>query len=197
MAEKLTSITDIVSEAVSPVIRTINDLNISLLGTSTTVLRIKMESADAFGGQIYDVFGDVDITLDTANSSTLKDVQCFIKYPGGNIELFGTKNEETLEVDTKAIDITDILPIEMLLRFLGEYTEEPVSLQRGDLIIDYKKDGYGNIIPLILQITRILGSFLGKNIVTMGAELSFYHGQIETDIQQKIDEYMEKISNVV
>jgi len=194
MAENLKSITDIVSEALAPVMRTVNDLNISLLGTSTTVLRISLTDPDGFTGQIYDVFGDSDVSLDSASNSTLKNVQCFIKYPGGAIEIFGEKSNN-LQVETSAIDITDILPIEMQLRFTGAYDEEPVELQIGDLVIDYKKDGHGNIIPLILQITRPKGIFFGKNMVNMAAELSFYHGQIEADIQAKINEFIQSVSN--
>src|SRR5512147_1035959 len=110
----ITSIADKLSPVLAPLKRKLFDLNISLYGTKTQVLRILTGKLNNWGAstETFEQF-----VIDNA----------IVKHPwGNNIQIFGTFNQATMSYDTQAIDLWDLLPIEIRIPFEGDTSDVPV-----------------------------------------------------------------------
>jgi hypothetical protein len=108
---------------------------------------------------------------------------------GNNQWLFSTLDaDNTLQTD--AINIWDILPITMKIKYSADYDTEPVSIQNGDLIVELLRDENQNNIPVIMQVTKLVGGFEGKYLYQKHYELALYRGIIPSDIQNAIDKFI-------
>lgn len=169
---------DILSELSAQVKRDLSDIVVDYLGTETQVLRI------ALGEQ--DILGDRDETLVTNLIANV-----IIKHPMGNNQwLFSTlQNDNTLQTD--AINLWEILPIQMKIKYKADFDTEPVAIQKGDMIVELLKDENDNNIPIIMQVTKLLGGFENKYLYQKMYELALYRGTIPSDIQHEIDKFIE------
>lgn len=176
---------DILSEVSAQIKRALSDVTIDYLGTETQVLRIELGEQD--------VMGDRDETLVTNLIANV-----IIKHPMGNNQwLFSTLNtDDTLQTDS--INLWDILPISMKIKFAADFETEPVAIQKGDMIVELLQDENFNHIPVIYQVTKLLGGFEGKYLYQKQYELTLYRGTIPSDIQHQIDLFIagERISTI-
>lgn len=192
------SITDILSDALSPVLRKISDLNSNLFGTETQILRIRKVAA---GKQIntnrpLSVLGDYRYKYESHLIGN-----CSIVYPFNEIRLFEYRGNESLGENKKKIEATgivmeDLLPIKMTLNFGnfgGTYEDDPILLQEGDLILDIFYDEFKNCIPIILEFKKFTGSMFGKNLTSKTAELSLVRGNIDKDLEEIIEKRIEEV----
>lgn len=175
------SFRDNFTQKLAPVYRRLLNINIQLHGTKTTVLRIFRTRVNRFG--------DFGFTFDTQVIGNT-----IIRYPFTNLEMFGKRGDANpqglKQSEVHALDLTDLLPIEMTVEFVGEYADDPINIQRDDIIVDILKDEFGRKIPVVMQVTKLLGSFFGKDIVSKKVELSLVRGQLEEELQTKIDAYI-------
>jgi len=173
------SIIDKLSKSLSPIYRQLQDFKVGiLLGTSIKVLRISTSTPDVMGE-----------TQETLISSVLDNV--IITHPyAGKVQIFESYSDITKQVSGGSIDVWDILPINMQVLFTGDFTTEAISVKRGDLIIEILKDGKGNKLPLIMQIEKVFGAFLVKNLVARNYELSLYRGQLTSAIQNALNVFL-------
>jgi hypothetical protein len=173
------SIIDKLSSALSPMMRSLQDLKVgTLLGTGIKVLRISVSTPDVMGE-----------TTETLSTSVMDNV--IINHPyGGKVQIFETYSNITQQINTGSIDIWDVLPISMQVLFSGTFSTEAVSIKRGDLIIEILKDDLGNKLPLVMQVEKIFGSFLVKNMVGRNYELSLYRGQLSSSIQSALNTFL-------
>lgn len=178
---------DAISGYLSGPIRSMEDYMGEILGTSTQILRIKKEFLnvdDNWAGTGRDDFGETGeqrLELDIINNTILK-------YPFSN-KAWVFQEKQGQQTVTFGITPEENLPIEMHLRFKGNYNTEPVALQKDDVIIDYFIDENSNKIPIYLQITQIFGTFFGKNIVRKVANLAPYRGTFEKSLREKVKLY--------
>jgi len=171
---------DKATQNVAPLVRKLSDATINIAGTKTQVMRIERTKPD--------VEGDFDQQLDDFDT-----FNCVISYPFSKTEIFMGKDGKAQAV--KSMDILEFLPIQMKLQFEGELGEEPVFLKVGDYLVDSFFDENDNSIPIILEITRLRGTMMGKQLVIKGAELTIVLGTLEKDIQQQIDTYLLTLDN--
>lgn len=174
IAEKLNSVR-------APLIRKLNDVNIDLLGDEINVMRITKKNLD--------FFGEFDESLETSIISNV-----IIKHPwGNNVRLFSKSDKTTGQVNTNAIDLWDLLPIEVYIKFAGDYMSQPVALNTGDIIVETLQDEWGNKIPLILQVTKIFGMFRSRFISGKRYECALYRSELTPDIQNAVDKYLNQL----
>jgi hypothetical protein len=57
-----------------------------------------------------------------------------------------------------------------------------------------KFDEYGNKIPVILEVMRSMGKFDGKFLTERIAELSLSRGNLDKELRQYINSYIEKVN---
>jgi len=174
------SLYDILSDALSPTLRSLQDINIDLMGTKVSVLRITTTSLDD------GLMGDTEETL---SSSLLNNV--VIRYPFSEITLIGNLQSE--DYVAEAVDFEGLLPIEMYIKWEGAFADDPVELKRGDIIVDCIFDDTGDKIPIVLEVTDIIAGFFGKNIVKKKYILSLVRGEQESAIQTEIDNYINSL----
>lgn len=195
-----TSILDKLSDRISPVIRRLSDINSGVEGTATQLLRVRRvvkphykQTNTRFPNQ--SVLGDFKEQAETYNTETLSNIS--IKYSTQNIETFVLKDQETLETSITGIDINDVLPIIATLVFEGRYNnydKDPISLVRGDKIVDCFFDEKQNACPIILEIGKTRGSYYGKNMVSKNIEMSIHRGKIPKDMSDIIEKYLSDIT---
>lgn len=175
------SIAEKINAAVAPIARKLNDINIDLLGDEINVLRITKKNLD--------IFGDSDSLIETAIISNV-----IIKHPwGNNIRLFQTRDEITGQLETNTVDLYDLLPLEVYIKFSGDYMTENVSLKIGDIIVEVLQDEYDNKIPLLIEITKVFGQFRSRFITGKRYEGALYRETLTNDIQNTINQYMEQL----
>lgn len=192
------SITDILSDALSPVLRKISDLNSNLFGTEVEVMRIRKVPAgrQQNTNRPISVLGDYNYDFESQVIGN-----CSITYPFNEIRIFAyrgssAKQENNQEIAVTGIPFEEILPIKMTLNFGsfgGTYESDPVILQEGDLILDIFYDEYKNCIPVLLEFKKFTASLFAKNIVTKTAELSVVRGKVEQDIDKLIQDRIKLI----
>lgn len=182
------SLLDQQSRRITRVMQNYHDMQIKrLYGTRTSVLRLSREN-DEFTGRKRDVLGGK--VKPTVEQAIFNDVT--IVYPFSNLELFG-------ELDTKienqigSFDITEILPVTMLVPFKGNFDKEPIEVKKGDYIIDCFFDSHQKKIPLILEIQRLRGGMQGKHLATQKYELSIFRGNLTNELRRKVDDYIAKL----
>lgn len=180
---------DKVSDLLSPAIRKVGDFHITLTGTQTSIMRITKKSDEAFAGQDYDVFGDFDQKFAAQMMNNV-----IIKYPFNDIQIFVDKYNEigidTQVSDFNSFDITELLPIEMVVQFNGDYQTDPIVMIKGDIVVDVVYDENKNKIPVIMEITKMRATMFAKNIVRKVADLSLHRGPLEKEIMDRIKQYI-------
>jgi hypothetical protein len=180
------------SDALAPFARDYNDFFIDELGTETSILRIRIDKTN--------VFGDKDIRYEAKVIGNV-----IIDFQFNSIEIFNLKVPQALDQatnidegfqldvptsNTSSIDIMDLLPLEVIFKFKGEYFNEPNLLSHEDLIVHIHYDENNNPIPIILRVGRMKGDFMGKNLVTKKCEVTLHRGDLPTLIQNEIDNYI-------
>lgn len=187
------SIFDRISDAVSPIVRRLNDLQQGLYGTNTQLLRIYRVVDPNYRQrnvlQNRSVLGDFKEKFE---SKVVANVS--IKYPFQNIEIFQYKNAQTQQTDVTAIDVSEILPIEAELLFQGNYDSDPISVNLGDKLVDVFFDNNMTPMPIILEVMRFYGNYFGKNIVSKKVNLSIHRGELNKQITDLVDEYVQTLS---
>jgi hypothetical protein len=188
------SILDTISDSISPVLRRLSDIQANVSGSATQLLRIykvvKPYYKQRNNIQQKSVLGDWKERLE---SKVLANVR--IQYPFNKIEIFQSKYENGTNnvlsgTPMTGIDLLDILPIEGELIFEGEYEKDPVFLNKSDKIIDVFFDENQNAVPIVLEITKFLGDFFGKSIVSKKIQLGLYRGALPSDMKPLVDEYI-------
>ena len=172
------SIAEKINSTVAPLMRKLNDVNIDILGDEIDVLRITQKNKD--------IFGEVDESVEVSIISNV-----IIKHPwGNNIRLFGKDNNTTGNVNTTSVDLWDLLPIEIYVKFVGDYMTQPASLDVKDIIVEVLTDEHGNKIPLIIQLTKMFGSFRSRFMVGKRFEGALYRNTLTNEMQNAIDNYL-------
>ena len=175
---------DELSDAISPAVRQLKDIQIGLLGTRSAVVRVTEVSEDLFGDKTMCYSGQVISNV-------------VIRYPFSNIEIFSAN--DTGSLDDTAIDLFDLLPINMVIPFdsyssglVGspDISSDPIELDKNDIIVDVLYDDNGNPIPLKMKVARMYGGFFGRNQTTRRYELNLIRGDMEDGIQDIIDAYI-------
>lgn len=194
---RINSILDIISDRISPVMRRLSDVNQNIEGTATQLLRIKRVVDNHYKQtntrQRLSVLGDFKEEPETFNSEILSNV--IIKYPSSDIEVFTWKQEDNVtEVPITGIDINELLPIKAVLKFEGKYDIDPITIVRGDKIVDIFYDENQNPCPIILEVGRRRASFFGKNIVTKTFEMSIHRGKLPKSLVDIVDKYISEVS---
>jgi hypothetical protein len=130
--------------------------------------------------------GDKDEVLETSIITN-----AIIRHPfANNVQLFQTVSQSTGESVSNAVDLWEILPIEVRILFQGDYDTEVISLKDGDILVEILRDEFNNKLPLIMQVTRGFGAFKVKELVGKHYEATLYRGTIPSAMKQKIDEYI-------
>lgn len=187
------SLQDVLGQKMAPVLRCVNDKRIAIGGSQTSVLRIITEAApnntviDWIDEGPTDVVGDSVSKLQT---QVIDDV--IISYPFAKVELFERYNNGSYASNLiEAIDTFEFLPITMKVPFNGDFTQDAIQLQKGDLIVDILKNAQGNFLPVILEVKRLVGDFSKKHLVSQAYELSLYrYSTLTNEIQTAIDTYL-------
>lgn len=191
------SILDKLSDVISPVLRKMTDLNNDLFGTSTQLLRITrvVNTRRTNSLKPVSVLGDY---YDTYETDILHNVR--INYPFNDIEVFLKKESDPSDpskaaVSVGSVDVTDIVPITATLHFEGDYDVDPINVYEGDKLVDVFWDHKNNPIPIFLELKRLRSSFFGKNEISKRCEMAIFRGPLDTEIQLKIDEYLQFIQD--
>jgi hypothetical protein len=168
---------DILSELSARVKRELSDIQIDHLGTESQVLRIELGEQDVLGYR--------DETLVTHVISNV-----VVMHPMGNKQwLFNTMNSDN-QLETDVVNLWEILPIRMKIKYEGTFSDGQTVIQKGDMIVELLRDEYDTAIPVIYQITKLLGGFQGKYLYQKEYELTLYRGEIPHDIQNVIDGFI-------
>lgn len=177
------SLWDKLTSALYPVMRTLNDVNINLMGSKSLVLKI--DRADR-GKSLWRDEEDTLMVSFIGNS--------LIRYPSDSVELFQTRDPVSMDSEVKSIDLEEILPIEMIMKWEGEVDEDPVELARGDIIVDvHYGDTASEKILIVLEVERIRGYKFGKYVVQKICELSLYRGTLYNDVQIAVNNYLDSL----
>jgi hypothetical protein len=188
------SIFDRISDAVSPIVRRLNDLQQGLYGTNTQILRIYRVVDPSYRQrnvlQNRSVLGDFKEKFEAKVIANVS-----IKYPFNNIEIFQYKNSQTQQTDVTGIDVSEILPIEAEILFEGDYDTDPISISLGDKLVDVFFDNNITPMPIILEVTKFFGNYFGKNIVSKKVNLSIHRGELNKQITDLVDEYVFNLSS--
>jgi hypothetical protein len=171
------SLRDVLSELSAKVKRDLSDVTMDYLGTETQVLRIELGEKD--------VLGDRDETLTTDIIANV-----IIKHPMGNNQWLFSHTNQNNESETDAINLWEILPITMKIKYSAKYASQPVSIQKGDMIVELLRDENNHPVPVIMQVTKLLGGFENKFLYQKWYELALYRGQLPSDIQHAIDVFI-------
>lgn len=174
------SIKDLLTEKLSPLVRKVSDIVVKIASTECTVLRITTTSRD--GG----LLGGYDSSV----SSTILD-NVVLKFPLDEVRMYA--NAGTQDLDSHSIDIIDLLPIEMKIFYNEDYTTKPVELQEKDIIVHVIEDSSGDLIPIIMEVKKILSGFFGKYEAKRRYELSLVRGEPESDIKTAIRDYINSL----
>jgi hypothetical protein len=181
------SLQDKLSQALAPVNRKVSDINVGLFGTRVNLLRIS-KAIDTFTGKKHNIFGDYEQQW---GSTVLSNV--VIKYPFDKVELFHKETNGTFQ--GTGIDLMEFLPITLDLQFYGEFSEDPIVMKEGDLLVDVLFDENNNGMPMVMELKRLYGGFYGKDIVSKKAEMTLSRGALATDIQNEIDIYIQQVTD--
>ncbi len=165
---------ELAKELVQPM-RDLQDLKVDILGTSTQVLRVSLSTPDARG-----------FSTETYEDNLIDNV--IIKYPINQIEMFDNTDNST--ADVTSINLMEVLPIEMFVKFKAEDGNDIVDLEDNDIIVDVFFDDKGNKLPMIFQIKKLVGSAKNKYIVSKHYELSLYRGKLPSETQSYINSYI-------
>jgi hypothetical protein len=184
------SLNDQYSESLAELERLKANLATDLSGTQANVLRITtIPTGEELPGKSYDVFGYSEKTLSSWAAQTIGNVG--LVYPRGAMEVFEDRvNQSSTSV---GIDI-DFFPITMQIStesVITNFTDDPIILKQGDLIVDYFVDENKNVLPIIMKLERLRRPPWGKQLVTKSYELSIVFGKQPIEIEDKIREWID------
>jgi len=175
------SIAEKMNAVVAPLVRKLNDVNIDLLGDEINVLRITKKNLD--------IFGEYDESVETNIISNV-----IIKHPwGNNIRMFSSSDKITGQTEVNAIDLYDLLPLEVYIKFSGDYMTENASLKIGDIIVEVLQDEFNNKIPLMIRITKQFGQFRSRFISGKRYEGALYRETLTNEMQDILNKYLEQL----
>lgn len=182
------SLKDKLSESLYPAYRKLEDLKIDFTGSKSLILKIeKIKRTNQYWRDNPD---DKDkVLVEFINNAQ-------IDIPGGIINLYQKRDNVTLETDISAIDLEDLIPITMTIKFGGNVTEDNIKLQKGDIIgqIYYGDSTTKDKIVILFEVEKIQGHFIGKFLTKKLCQLSLYRGTLYDDFEIAIEKY---INNVV
>lgn len=179
--QELKTIADKISRVQATVYRKLRDLNVRQMGTKTEILRISATVPDDWGQTVEDL---KDFILSSV----------YVKHPfASKVELFSTLDNVTQESDVSAIDVFSFLPYEIFVPMLGDHETEPVSLMKGDLIVEVMRSENDTKIPLILQVTRSYGQVTVFTICGRQYDCALYRGTLAPNIKAIVDLYCNSI----
>jgi hypothetical protein len=166
---------DQLAAAICGPLRKLQDAKIDLLGTTTQILRISRAPSDDFG------FKNISY------SSQIID-DCIIQYPMSKIWIAQnrTGTGDATVTNVKAINLSEILPVTLYVKFNGTITADAVAINESDIVIDVIRDDKGNKIIVRLEVEKILGTFMGKQLIGRFMELSFSHKVYSSTIETLI-----------
>jgi hypothetical protein len=170
------SLVDKLSNALAPKMRALKDINVKLLGTKTKVMRIKQEEMNLLGDITYSYQSDV---IDNV----------IIQYPFNQVEIFG--NADSTENTVNSIDFYDLLPVNLFTYFDKPYVSGASQIDRNDIIVDVLWDEHGTGIPIVFKVSRQFSSFFQKVLISKKYEMTLQRGNIEPEIQNIIDLYIQ------
>lgn len=193
------SISDALSDALAPLSRAKVNLTNTLGGTRAYILRITEYSSDPVPGQNYDIFGfnEKKLNTDGLTSDVLTNIG--MSYPTGTLEVFSERANGISRI--KSTDFLQLVPIEMIISFndstsqqvLYNQYNQPITLHRGDILVDVFRDEHGSKIPVVMRLENELIVPWQKNIVMRKFQLTVELADLSIDIQNKIDEWVSNL----
>lgn len=180
------TVNDAISSKLAPVLRKISDLNVKLMGTETQILRITQTEENMLGQ-----------TEETLEATIIENV--VLQYPNADKRLHTTTdNINDFSNDTESFDLWDVIPIKLLVPFHGSlsntaeqnYKEYPIALKEGDIIVHVYFDEHDNKHSIVMVITKIIGSFMTRFLVSKHYQLTLVRGDLSTEMRILIDEYV-------
>lgn len=173
------SISDQLAVTHAEVLRKLQDVNIDVLGSKCQLLRIVQGTVDSMG--------DYEETI----RSNLINNAIITRPFAGEVRMFGDYDPDTMQLNSTALDLYEFLPITLKVRYDGDPNTEAIALQKGDLLVEILVDEHKNKIPLIMEVTKLFGNFLGKHLAAKHYELTLYRGQIPTQVKDYINRYID------
>lgn len=167
-----------ITSDLAPVIRKLSDVNVSLLGVPTSLLRLTEVERN--------MMGDKDFVY---QASIIDNV--YINFPFGEIDALS--NFDTSSQSTESIYVEDLLPIIIQIPFYGSQSNTPVDLDRNDLLCTVIFDSKNNKIPILLKSPKVISSFIGRHEIQRKYQATLSRETLEDPIQEKINEYMDSI----
>lgn len=166
-----------IADATKESIRSIHDVKIDLVGSSIYYIRVTKGEEDSMG--YYE---------STYSTGVIDNV--IINYPINEVEMFDQTQNSDSDVD--AVYLDEILPITILTRFAGSGILAD-GLEEGDILVDVIEDEHDGKIPIKLKVTKQVGGFNAKYLVTRTYELSLVRGLLDDAVESAINDYIESV----
>ena len=170
------------SNALSPVIRELGNLSVSLAGTKVLLIRTNIQSVDEWEETEEGIETQI---IDNA----------VLIYPNANIRVSNEINSEQMN-QINALSIMDLIPVKMRIKFQSKketYEENTINVKVNDIIVDVKIDENQNKIPIILTVSKIGGYFFEKNLVGLEFQLTRKNGILENNIEEAITNFIVEV----
>lgn len=176
--QELKTVADKISRVQAKVLRKLEDIHVTNLGTKCQILRISQSLPDDWGQTIEDL---KDMIIDSV----------YVMRPwSSQTQLFQQLDPATQEADSSAIDLMEFLPTKIRIPFEGDRDEVPRDLLKGDILVEVLRDQYDTKIPIIYQVTRIYGAITVFTVCAKTYECALYRGTLSANIQNAIDLYV-------
>ncbi len=179
--QELKTVADKISRVQAKVLRKLEDIHVTTLGTKCQILRITQSLPDDWGQTVEDL---KDMIIDSV----------YVMRPwSSQTQLFQQLDPATQEADTSAIDLFEFLETKIRIPFEGDRDSVPRDLLKGDIIVEVLRDQYDTKIPVIYQITRIYGAITVFTICSKTYGCALYRGTLSPNIQNAISLYCDSI----
>ena len=179
--QELKTVADKISRVQAKVIRKLEDIHVTTLGTKCQILRITQSLPDDWGQTVEDL---KYMIIDSV----------YIQRPwASNVELFQKMDEATQEADSSAVDMWSFLPTKIKIPFSGDRDEVPRDLLKGDILVEVLRDQYDTKIPIIYQVTRIYGAITVFTVCAKTYECALYRGTLSDKILTAVNLYVNSI----
>ncbi len=151
------------------------DLYIKRRGKESNVVQLKIEK---------DMYGDSQaITIIGKGSIT-----AIIDYPKKLPLTRSRKDTDQAKIDSNTdVFFYEILPIEIITKWAD-------NVERGDLLIDIIFDENKSPLPIILEVTNVLGAFDQQSLIWKQSLAALYNGEINSAVQAEIDTIVSSIN---
>lgn len=174
------SIKDRLAQATIFLQRQLVDKVVDIEGIPTNVLKITSMGVGMSGDEQQSV-----------DFSILENV--ILKFPVNEVTLLESLTEEE-EIETNAIDLWDLLPVELIVYFSGQYSKNVSQIKVGDIIVHVLRDEHNNKIPLLFQVSKPIGRFMAQQYLSKRKfELNKYRGVPEDSIREAIEDYLDSL----